>query len=108
MTTPDPSPDLENQKPQLEPVSRLRELLTLPRPKLEEWQTEAGRMVSLLAVQFPQEVDETRALSIVALVGLAAAKGVKEAKKKSLKLTRWSKMPPSPVQALHHLDEQRA
>lgn len=107
MTTPDPSPDLENQKPQLEPVSRLRELLTLPKPKLEEWQTEAGRMVSLLAVQFPQEVDETRALSIVALVGLAAAKGVKEAKKKSLKLTRWSKTAPLPIQALPNMDEQR-
>lgn len=97
----------EYQDMLLQPASRLREMLNNPKPKLEEWQEEAGRMVSLLAIQFPQEVDEDRALLIVALVGLAAAMGVKEAKKKSLKLTRWAITPPSPVQTLHHLDEQR-
>jgi hypothetical protein len=90
------------------PVIRLRELLNNPAPKADEWQDEAGRMASLLAVQFPQESDEAKALSIVALIGLAAASGVKEAKKKSLKLTRWSKAPPLPLQALLHLDEQHA
>lgn len=108
MTTSDPSTELESQQLPLQPGLRLRELLKSPKPKLEEWQAEAGRMVSLLAVQFPQEEDEAKALSIVALVSLAASVGVKEAKKKSLKLTRWSKTPPLPVQALPHRDEQHA
>lgn len=108
MTTSDPSTKLENQQLPLHPRIRLRELLTTPTPKKEEWQSEAGRMVSLLALQFPQEADEAKALSTVALVSLATEIGVKEAKKKSLKLTRWSKTPPLPVQELPHLDEQRA
>lgn len=92
----------------VQPSTRLRQLLDAPASKLNEWQDEAGRMASLLAVQFPQESDEAKALLIVALVGLAAGIGVKEAKKKSLKLTRWSKVPPLPLQELLHLDEQHA
>ena len=65
-------------------------------------------MASLLAVQFSQEADESKALTSVALIGLAAAVGVKEAKKKSLKLTRWSKAPPLPLATLLPLDEQHA
>lgn len=90
------------------PAVRLRELLDKPAPKDNGWQEEAGRMVSLLVVQFQQEVDETKALTIVALIGLAAEKGVKKAKKKALKLTRWSKTQPPMLATLKHLDEQHA
>jgi len=108
MNTVDQSPSPIAQGQVVLPIIRLRELLDSPKPKFEEWQDEAGRMASLLAVQFPQETDEAKALLIVALVGLAAGLGVKEAKKKSLKLTRWSKAPPLPLQELPHLDEQHA
>lgn len=108
MSTTENHPSHENQAFPVKPAVRLRELLDSPFPKLEKWQEEAGRMVSLLALQFPQEVDDDRALLIVALVGLSASMGVKEAKKKSFKLTRWAQTPPSPVQGLQYLDEQRA
>jgi hypothetical protein len=108
MNTTDQNQVLESHELPVKPASRLRELLDKPKPKLEEWQAEAGRMASLLAVQFPQEADEAKALSIVALVSLAAEKGVKEAKKKSLKLTRWSKASPLPLQKLPYRDEQHA
>jgi hypothetical protein len=108
MTTVDQQQIPEHGESPVKPASRLRELLNTPNLDLEDWQAEAAKMVSLLAVQFPQEADEGTALSIVALVNLAAAKGVKEAKKKSLKLTRWSKSPPLPIQTLPILDEQRA
>lgn len=90
------------------PSARLRQLLDAPAPKLDEWQDEAGRMASILAVKFPQESDEVNALRSVSLVGLAATQGVKEAKKKSLKLTRWSTSPPLSLKTLLKLDEQHA
>ena len=92
----------------VQPSTRLRQLLDAPAPKVDEWQDEAGRMASLLAVKFPQESDEFDALRSVSLIGLATALGVKEAKKKSLKLTRWSTSPPLALKALVHLDEQQA
>lgn len=92
----------------VQPSARLRQLLDAPAPKDDEWQDEAGRMVSLLAVRFPQESDEVNALRSVSLIGLATALGVKQAKKKSLKLTRWSLSPPPALKTLVHLDEKHA
>lgn len=90
------------------PTERLRALLADARPKNAEWQHEAGRMVSLLAIQFSQEADEAAALLSVALISQAASKGVKEARKRVIRLVRWAESPPPPLQVLGTVSEQRA
>lgn len=90
------------------PNVRLRTLLQDPKPSDAAWQDEAGRMVALMAVRFPQETDEVEAFSAMALIGLAATRGVKEAKKRSLNLTRWSKAAPPNIESLRDAQEQGA
>jgi hypothetical protein len=90
------------------PNVRLRALLHSPKPADAQWQEEAGRMVAMLAVRYPQQADDVDAFSTMALIGLAATKGVKEAKKRSLNLTRWSKAAPPNVEVLSDAEEQGA
>ncbi len=90
------------------PAEMLRALLNDPKPKDEFWQEQAGRSVSLLAVAFFKEPDEHEALRSVALLTLAQGLGVKEARKRSMKLTRWAEMMPPMFSALTTKDEQQA
>ena len=86
----------------------LRTLLDTPMPKDEAWQAKAGRAVSMLAVGFLSESSDESALRSVALVGLAHSLGVKEARKRQLKLTRWAEAAPPPLATLPLKDEQHA
>ena len=90
------------------PADALRALLDAPKPKDEAWQSDAGRAVSLLAVRFLNEASEDSALRVVALLGLAQSMGVKEARKRSLKLTRWAEAAPPLLTVLATKDEQQA
>lgn len=90
------------------PTDRLRALLDMPSPKDEAWQSDAGRAVATLAVGFLNEPDDCLALRSVALLGLASSLGVKEARKRALKLTRWAEVAPPPLAALAQRDEQQA
>lgn len=85
----------------------LRALLRDPKPSDAAWQDEAGRMVAMLAVGFSQ-ADDAQAFSTMAVIGLAAGKGVKEAKKRALNLARWSKTAPPNLESLEDADEQSA
>ena len=86
----------------------LRMLLDTPKPKDENWQAEAGRTVSMLAVEFLNEANDGAALRSVALLGLAQSLGVKEARKRTIKLTRWAEASPPPLVTLTVKDEQLA
>lgn len=86
----------------------LRALLDVPKPKEESWQSEAGRAVSILAVEFLKETNEELALQSVALLGLAQSLGVKDARKRVIKLSRWSEAAPPPLTTLAFKDEQQA
>jgi hypothetical protein len=86
----------------------LRMLLDTPKPKDENWQAEAGRTVSMLAVEFLNEANDEAALRSVALLGLAQSLGVKEARKRTIKLTRWAEASPPPLVTLTVKDEQLA
>lgn len=90
------------------PADLLRALLDDPKPKDEDWQADAGRAVSMLAVHFLSETSDESAMRMVALVGLAQSLGVKEARKRALKLTRWTEAAPPPLTALAQKDEQHA
>jgi hypothetical protein len=90
------------------PVDELRALLDAPKPKLASWQSDAGRAVSMIAVGFLNEADDVAALRSVALLGLAQSLGVKEARKRAIKLTRWAKSAPPPLTTLALKDEQQA
>ncbi len=90
------------------PADALRALLDAPKPKDEAWQADAGRAVSMLALRFLSETSDESALRIVALLGLAQSLGVKEARKRALKLTRWTEAAPPPLTALAQKDEQHA
>ena len=85
----------------------LRALLDAPKPKDEAWQIDAGRAVSMLAVGFLNEPNESSALRSVALLGLAQTLGVKEARKRAIKLVRWAEAAPPPLSELAKLDEQQ-
>lgn len=90
------------------PAEVLRALLDTPKPKDESWQADAGRAVSMLAVGFLNEADEGAALRSVALLGLAQSAGVKEARKRAIKLSRWAEAAPPPLTTLALRDEQQA
>lgn len=89
-------------------IDRVRELLARPKPKSPEWQDETGRLISMLALGFAQEPDESSALTIVALVGQATARGVKAAKLRDLRLVRWVEAAPPSLSVLGSVDEKRA
>lgn len=86
----------------------LRALLDTPKPKDEDWQFEAGRAVSILAVEFLKEANDEAALRSVALLGLSQSLGVKEARKRAIKLSRWAEAAPPPLTTLTVKDEQQA
>lgn len=90
------------------PTDLLRGLLNDPKPKDEVWQDSAGRAVSILAVGFLKEPDDQAALRSVALLALAQSLGVKEARKRSVKLSRWTDVAPPPLSRLTVKDEQHA
>lgn len=90
------------------PADVLRALLDSPKPKEESWQSDAGRAVSILAVGFLKEANDESALRSVALLGLAQSVGVKEVRKRAIKLSRWSEAAPPPLTSLALKDEQQA
>ena len=90
------------------PAELLRTLLDEPKPKDEAWQAEAGRAVSMLAVGFLKESDDGAALRAVALLALAQSLGVKEARKRAIKLSRWAEAAPPALTTLPVRDEQQA
>ena len=90
------------------PADLLRGLLDAPKSKDETWQSESGRAASKLAVRFLNESSDETALRLMALLGLAQTLGVKEARKRTLKLTRWSEAAPPPLTSLVQKDEQQA
>jgi hypothetical protein len=106
--TPDsPQATVSDAKP-ARPADLLRALLDMPKPKDENWQAEAGRAVSMLAVELLNEANDEAALRSVALLGLAQSLGVKEARKRTIKLSRWAEAWPPPLTTLTVKDEQRA
>ena len=86
----------------------LRKLLDTPKPKDERWQEETGRAVSKMAIEFLNETNDVAALRSVALLELAKSLGVKEARKRTIKLSRWAMDPPPLVTTLTAKDEQQA
>lgn len=94
--------------PALQPAEQLRALLDDPKSKDDAWQAQAGRSVSLLAVSFLSDPSSESALRSVALLGLAQSLGVKEARKRTIKLSRWTETAPPALSTLKLKDEQQA
>lgn len=92
----------------LRPVDNLRFLLDVPKPKDDKWQHDAGRAVSLVAIQFMSDPDDMSAMRAAALLGLSQSLGVKEARKRTVKLTRWANNAPPPLMNLAAADERQA
>ena len=90
------------------PAELLRTLLDEPKPKDEAWQAQAGRAVSILAVGFLKESDDEAALRAAALLSLAQSLGVKEARRRAIKLSRWAVTAPPALTTLPVKDEQQA
>ena len=86
----------------------LRALLDDPKSKDEAWQEQVGRAVSMVAVSFLNEPNDESALRAVALLTLAQSLGVKEARKRAIKLSRWAEKVPPPLTVLQAKDEQQA
>ena len=90
------------------PCELLRALLDDPKPKDEAWQAQTGRAVSMVAIGFLNEPNDEAALRAVALLALAHSLGVKEARKRAIKLSRWAENTPPPLTVLPAKDEQQA
>lgn len=103
-----PTPTQPSAPDHRDVMDKLRALLGKPEVKNEEWQTLAGRNSALLGVAFPNVVDDTEALQIVGLIGLAQDRGVKQARKSTIKLTRWATTAPPVLSAIATDDERRA
>lgn len=100
--------DAATVDPALQPAEQLRSCLNEPKSKDEAWQDQAGRSVSLLAVGFLNDPNNESALRSVALLGLAQSLGVKEARKRTIKLSRWAEIAPPSLSTLKVKDEQHA
>lgn len=94
--------------PETSAADRLRALLDEPQPKDEGWQEQAARAVARLSIEFPQEPDALQALRAASLITAAQVAGVKDAKKRALKLMRWSEERPPALRLLSREDEQLA
>jgi hypothetical protein len=105
---PDPSKAIPSEAKSATPADLLRALLDAPKPKDVAWQSEAGRAVSMVAVALLNEADDELALRSVALLGVAQSLGVKEARKRTIKLARWTETGPPPLTTLPAKDEQQA
>ena len=103
---PDPIPNADETPPH--PTVVMRTLLDDPRPKDEAWQAQSGRAVSMVAVGFLNEPSDEVALRAVALLTLAQSLGVKEARKRAIRLSRWAEKVPPPLTVLTVKDEQQA
>ena len=90
-------------------LETLRSLLPLGKRKIDLGTIEdVDRTVNRLAINFPKEQDDAIALQGFALIGLAIAKGSKEAAKRKPRPTRWLNDAPPSLQALLNDDERHA
>jgi hypothetical protein len=92
----------------LELISRLREILSVKKNISIEKQDEAGRLVALSAIQFQNENSNEIAFDLMALIYLAKIKGVKEAKKRTVNLSRWLETEPPFIGKLKDSNERIA
>lgn len=92
-----------------QPIGILRSLLPLGKGKINPRSVEdVSRLVNRLAVNYPKEQDETIAMQCFALIGLAMAKGSKEAAKRKPRPVRWLNDAPPSLQILLNDDERQA
>ncbi|MBY0437039.1 MAG: hypothetical protein K2W80_02520 [Burkholderiales bacterium] len=90
-------------------LGTLRELLPPGKKKIDTpVAEEVSRKVNLLAVHLPKTPDEAEALRCLALIGVAIARGSKDAAKRKPRPARWSQNRPAPLTTLQHADERAA
>ena len=90
-------------------IGALRSLLPLGKGKISKHFVEdVGRKVNRLAINLPKEPDEVIAFQCFALIGLAIAKGSKQAAKHKLRPVRWVSTAPPSLQTLVNDEERRA
>ena len=78
-------------------IEILRLLLPMGKRKIDpRVADDVGRNVNRLAINFPKEQDEAIAFQCFALIGLAIAKGSKEATKRKPRPVRWLNEAPPP------------
>lgn len=99
--------ELPNSEP-LKLITRLREILSVKKTISIEKQEEAGRLVALSAIQFHKESSNEIAFELMALLNLAKLKGVKEARKRTVNLSRWLKTEPPFISSLTITSERIA
>ncbi len=85
----------------------MQELLAAPQRTDPSWQSEAGKCSAQLSLYWSQDVSDDDALRVLVAVDAAAHGGVQDAKKRQLKLSRWSAVAPPKVQLLETLAAQK-
>ena len=88
-------------------LDALRSMLPLGKGKIgQEFTEDVGRKVNRLAINLQKEPDETIAFQCLALIGLAIAKGNKEAAKRKPRPVRWVNAAPPSMQTLRSDNER--
>lgn len=99
--------ELPNNDP-LKLITRLREIFSEKKTISVEKQEEANRLVALSSIQFQKETSNEMAFELMALFNLAKLKGIKEARKRTLNLSRWLKTEPPLISSLTDSSERIA
>jgi hypothetical protein len=92
----------------IELINHLREMLSLKKNLLIENQDSIGKIVALSTIQFNKETSNEIAFELMALINLAKIKGNKEAKKRTINLSRWLKQEPPSLTLLKVSNERIA
>lgn len=93
----------------LEKCKALYLLLELVDNKSNEWQSECGRLVALLAVNLLQhEIDDFDYLRVIVAIRRAQVTGVKEARKRNLNSARFQTTCPPDLALLNSPEDRRA
>ena len=89
-------------------ISRLRALILDKKSISATDKDETERLVALCSVQFQKESSDDVAFELIAILNIAKNKGSKQAKTRTLNLSRWLNNTPPAIQTLQNPEEQLA
>lgn len=91
-------PDPAGSRNALSLLAELRTALAIPpQERPGDWETETGKLVGLLAVDFNNQGNDTVALQEAVLITHAALRGNKAAGKRALPVARWAQSKPARI-----------
>ncbi len=89
-------------------IDRLKQILLDKKSLGTKEKDEAERLVALCSIQFQKENNEDLAFELMAIIGVAKSKGLKQARTRTINLSRWLHNSPPSIVLLKTQEEQVA